>query len=75
VVAKSAIEALVVCLSKEYAAVRFVTVRPPRLRTDMTNGLVGAFQGRSPEGIVPAILRAIADPADRRNYVVVDRFD
>jgi hypothetical protein len=41
----------------------------------MTNGLVGAFQGRSPKGIVPAILRAIADPADRRNYVVVDRFD
>jgi NAD(P)-dependent dehydrogenase (short-subunit alcohol dehydrogenase family) len=75
VVAKSAIEGLVLCLSKEYGAVKFVTVRPPRLRTDMTNGLVRAFQGRSPEGIVAAILRAMAEPADGKNYVVVDRFD
>ena len=75
VIAKSAIEGLVLSLSKEYGAVRFVTVRPPRLLTDMTNGLVGAFQGRSPEGIVGAILRAMAAPVDGKNHVVIDRFD
>jgi NAD(P)-dependent dehydrogenase (short-subunit alcohol dehydrogenase family)/acyl dehydratase len=75
VVAKSAIEGLFLCLSKEYGAVRFVTVRPPRLLTDMTNGLVSAFQGRSPEGIVAAILRAMIEPANGRNHVVVDRFE
>jgi NAD(P)-dependent dehydrogenase (short-subunit alcohol dehydrogenase family) len=75
VMAKSAIEGLVLCLSKEYGGVKFVTVRPPRLLTDMTNGLVGAFQGRSPEGIVAGILAAMERPADGQNYVVVDRFD
>ncbi len=75
VIAKSAIEGLVHCLSKEYSAVRFVTVRPPRLLTDMTNGLVGAFQGRSPEGVVATILRAMAQPSEGTNHAVVNNFD
>jgi NAD(P)-dependent dehydrogenase (short-subunit alcohol dehydrogenase family) len=75
VLAKSAMEGLFLCLAKEYGAVRFVTVRPPRMLTDMTNGLVGAFQGRSPEGVVAAVVRAVAQPAEGANYSVVDNFD
>lgn len=72
VTAKAAVEGLVVALAAEYPRVRFITVRPPKLLTDMTNDIIPGLQGKSPMSVVAAILASVENTSSQTNYSVVE---
>jgi NAD(P)-dependent dehydrogenase (short-subunit alcohol dehydrogenase family) len=72
VAAKAAAEGLVLALASEYPSIRFITVRPPKLLTDMTNDIIPGMRGQSPEGVVATILKAIENPAGTTNHAIVE---
>ena len=59
VVAKSATEALADASSSEYRSVSFLTVRPPRLLTDLTNTPIGRRGALAPEVVASATVRKL----------------
>lgn len=71
VTAKAATEGLVLALAAEYPKIRFITARPPKLLTDMTNDIIPGMQGKSPEGVVAAILRSVEDRSGAGNHAIV----
>jgi NAD(P)-dependent dehydrogenase (short-subunit alcohol dehydrogenase family)/acyl dehydratase len=74
VTAKAAIEGLVLALAAEYPKINFLTVRPPRLHTDMTNDIIPEMQGQAPQGVVAAILREVEGDHGPSNYKELDTF-
>jgi NAD(P)-dependent dehydrogenase (short-subunit alcohol dehydrogenase family) len=72
VVAKSATEGLFRALAVEYPNLRFVTARPPRLHTDMTNDLIVDRRGAAPQLVAAAILRAVEAEGSVSNHIIID---
>lgn len=60
VAAKGAVEALA-GYGRRHFGLRVATIRPPLMRTDMTNGPTGAIGAVAPEAVAAAIVRWVLD--------------
>jgi NAD(P)-dependent dehydrogenase (short-subunit alcohol dehydrogenase family)/acyl dehydratase len=60
VAAKGAVEALAGYCTKHFG-LRVATIRPPRMRTDMSNGPTSAIGAVAPEAVAAAIVRWVLD--------------
>ncbi len=74
VVAKSATEALAEASSCEYRTVSFLTVRPPRLLTDLTNTPIGRRGALQPEVVAAATVRRIVAAPSPGKVTVLENF-
>jgi nucleoside-diphosphate-sugar epimerase len=60
VAAKGAVEALAGYCRRHFG-LRVATIRPPRMRTDMTNGPTSGIGAAAPEAVAAAIVRWVLD--------------
>ncbi|MDP9161731.1 MAG: SDR family NAD(P)-dependent oxidoreductase [Acidobacteriota bacterium] len=74
VVAKSATEALATVSSCEYRAVSFLTVRPPRLLTDLTNTPLGRRGALLPEVVAAATVNKIISAPSPGKVLILEDF-
>jgi NAD(P)-dependent dehydrogenase (short-subunit alcohol dehydrogenase family) len=74
VLVKSSSEALMRSLATDHPTVRFLDVRPPPLRTDMTRSYPMS-PGLPPAEVALRILSVLANEPPAVNYLVLDRFD
>jgi NAD(P)-dependent dehydrogenase (short-subunit alcohol dehydrogenase family) len=72
VAAKGAVEALA-GYCREHLNLRVVTIRPPRMRTDMTNGPTSAIGAVAPETVAVAVVRWILDNHPAGEILAPDR--
>ena len=75
VAAKHALEGLTQAVAREYANVSFLVVRPPRLRTDLTNSPLGRHSAMPVAPVAAAIVRRISGEAAPGRVEVLDVFD
>jgi len=73
VAVKAAGEALLRALAVDHPELRFLEVRPPRLRTDMT-ALHRLELGIPPERVARTVVAALNDEQPPKNHIVLDRF-
>jgi hypothetical protein len=72
VIAKGDVEALA-AYCRSHSGLRVATVRPPRMRTDMTNGPTGAIGAVAPEAVAAAIVRWVLDHDPGEAILAPDR--